>query len=101
MLQYEFEANRFAYTVLLEIRGADPHSPFAAAVADYAALDVAFIINYYLRRRPAPVEDAAHESVLGPRLAKIRSKLGVVVLPDPKTLRFRAFDLLSVPVVHD
>jgi len=100
VLQYEFEANRFAYTALLEIRGADPHSPFAAAVADYVAHDLAFIINYYLRRRPAPAADAAHESVLGPRLAAIRSKLGVVVLLDPKTFRFRAFNLLSVPVVH-
>jgi hypothetical protein len=101
VLQYEFEANRFAYTALLEIRGEDSHSPFAAAVADYVAHDLAFIINYYLRRRPARIGNAAHESVLGPGLAAIRSKLGVVALPDPKTFRFHSFNLLSVPVVHD
>jgi hypothetical protein len=65
------------------------------------AHDLAFIINYYLRRRPARVGNAAHESVLGPGLAAIRSKLGVVALPDPKTFRFHSFNLLSVPVVHD
>jgi hypothetical protein len=101
VLQYEFEANRFAYTALLEIRGTDPHSPFAAAVADYVAHDLAFIINYYLRGRPARVANAARESVLGPGLAAVRSKLGVVALPDPKTFRFHSFNLLSVPVVHD
>jgi hypothetical protein len=100
VLQYEFEANRFAYTALLEIRGADPHSPFAAALADYVAHDLAFIINYYLRTRPARVTDTAKESVFSPGLAAIRSKLGVVALPDPKTFRFRSFNLLSVPVVH-
>ncbi|MGO9934577.1 MAG: hypothetical protein ACLPV8_22565 [Steroidobacteraceae bacterium] len=101
VLQYEFEANRFAYTALLGIRGADPHTPFAAAVADYVAHDLAFIINYYLRRRPAHTAHAAHESGLGPALATTRSKLCVVALPDPKTFRFHSFNLLSVPVVHD
>lgn len=101
VLQYEFEANRFAYTALLDIRGADPNSPFAAAVADYVAHDLALIINYYLRRRPARAAHAARESVLGPGLAAIRNKLGAVVLPDAKTFRFHSFNLLSVPVVHD
>jgi hypothetical protein len=101
VLQYEFEANRFAYAALLEIRGADPHSPFAAAVADYVAHDLIFIINYYLRRRPAHSANAARKSALRPALAAIRSKLGVVALPDPKTFRFHSFNLLSVPVVHD
>jgi hypothetical protein len=101
VLQYEFEANRFAYTALLGIRGADPHSSFATAVGDYVAHDLAFIINYYLRRRPSRVANAAHESVLGLELATIRSKLSVVALPDPKKFRFHSFNLLSVPVVHD
>jgi hypothetical protein len=101
VLQYEFEANRFAYTALLEIRGTDPNSRFAAAVADYVAHDLAFIINYYLGRRPARVANAALESAFGPGLAAIRNALGAVVLPDAKTFRFRSFNLLSVPVVHD
>jgi hypothetical protein len=101
VLQYEFEANRFAYSALLKIRGADPHSSFAAAVADYVAHDLAFIVNYYLRGRPAHAANAARKSVLGPGLATIRSKLGVVVLPNARTFRFHSFNLLSVPVVHD
>jgi hypothetical protein len=101
VLQYELEANRFAYAALLEIRGADPHSPFAAAVADYVAHDLIFIINYYLRRRPARAAHAARESALRPALAAIRGELGVVALPDPKTFRLHSFNLLSVPVVHD
>jgi hypothetical protein len=101
VLQYEFEANRFAYTALLKTRGADPHSQFAAALADYVAHDLAFIINYYLRGRPARAANTARESVLGPELAAIRSKLSVVALPDAKTFRFHSFNLLSVPVVHD
>lgn len=101
VLEYEFEANRFAYTALLEIRGADPHSSFAVAVANYVAHDLAFIINYYLRGRPARVANEARESVLRPALATIRGKLGVLALPDAKTFRFHSFNLLSVPVVHD
>ncbi len=101
VLEYELEANRFAYTALLEIRRADPQSSFAVAVANYAAHDLAFIINYYLRSRPARVANAARESVLGPALATIRSKLGVVALPNAKTFRLHSFKLLSVPVVHD
>jgi hypothetical protein len=101
VLRYEFEANRFAYTALLKIRGADPHGPFAAAVADYVAHDLAFIINYYLRGRPARMACAARESLLGARLAAVRSNLEVIGLPDPKTFRFHSFNLLSVPVVHD
>jgi hypothetical protein len=84
---------------LLKIRGADPQ--FAAAVADYVAHDLAFIINYYLRHRPARVANAARESVLGAVLTTMRSKLDVVVLPDPNTFRFHSFNLLSVPVLHD
>jgi len=101
VLRYEFEANRFAYTALLQIRGADPRSAFAAAVADYVAHDLAFIINYYLKGRPAREAAAARESVFGTASAAIRIKLRPVALPDAKTFRFRSFNLLSVPVVHD
>ncbi len=101
VVQYEFEANRFAYTALLRIRGANSQSPFAAAVADYVAHDLTFIINYYLRGRPAHTANPAHESMLGPVLRKIRGKLGIVALPDPKSFSFHSFNLLSVPVVHD
>jgi len=101
VLRYELEAGRFAYTALLKIRGAPPHSPFAAAVADYVVHDLAFITGYYLRRQPSRTADAVHDPVLGPELAAIRGELGVVALPDPDTFRFRSFDLLSVPVVHD
>ena len=70
-------------------------------MAGYVVHDLTFIVDYYLSHRAAHTADALHDLVLGPELAAIRNRVRAVALPDPKTFRFQAFDLLSVPVVHE
>jgi hypothetical protein len=99
-LQYEFEADLFAYTVLLKIRGESPSGMFAQAVARRLARNLSFIMDYYLSAGWGRSQRIADQPLLSSAMEALLHGFRVVELPDSVRFRFQSFDMFGVPVVY-
>ncbi len=74
---------------------------FAETLKTFISDDVAFITDYYYSGLGnLSAQSAKEDPVLGPALRRIPETLRILPVPDPAEWRFRSYDLVCVPVLH-
>jgi hypothetical protein len=100
VLQYEYEADLFAYSILLKIRGESPDGQFSQAITRRLARNLSFIMDYYLSAGWGRSQRIADHPLLGSVLHGLSHKFRVIELPDSVRFRFQSFEMFGVPVVY-